>query len=286
MPEHPLVKYLRREALPTLFCPGCYNGIVMSALLNALREMGIEDLRGFVFVSGIGCSSWIPSPHINADSLHTLHGRAIAVATGVKLVRPDLEVVVIAGDGDLASIGGNHLIHAARRNMDLLVVLVNNLVYAMTGGQHGPTTPLMLKTRTTPYGNPEPPADIAMLISQTNANYVARWCVAHFYQLKNSFIEALKMRRGFRYIEVYAPCVTYVVRYEGKTPGQKLKELAKQCIPLDRYLALPMGERGRYIAVGVFKREDKPGYIEMYREYIARAKVEATTKGVERGASR
>jgi len=276
MSEHPLLKYVRREALPTAFCPGCYNGIIMNAFFNALKEIGIQDLRKFVFVSGIGCSSWIPSPHINADSLHTLHGRAIAVATGVKLVRPDLEVVVIAGDGDLAAIGGNHLIHAARRNMDLIVVLVNNLLYAMTGGQVGPTTPPMMKTPTTPYGNPEPPMDIAALISHTNANYVARWSVAHFQQLKNSFVEVLKMGKGFRYIEVYAPCVTYVVRYEGKTPGQKLKEMVRQCMPLEKYLTLPPEERAHYISVGVFKREDRPGYVERYREYIAKAKMKVT----------
>jgi len=269
---HPSLKYVRREALPTLFCPGCYNGIVMNALFEAFEELRYTDLRKFVFVSGIGCSSWIPSPHIAADSLHTLHGRAIPVATGVKLVRPDLEVIVIAGDGDLASIGGNHLLHAARRNMDLIVILVNNLVYAMTGGQMGPTTPPGLRTATTPYGNPEPPLDIAELLVHTNANYVARWCVVQFKQLKESLAEALRMGRGFRYIEVYAPCVTYVVRYENLTPGQKLKEMAKTCISIERYRSLPPEERAKYISTGVFKREDKPGYVELYRRYVEMAK--------------
>ncbi len=271
--QHPSLKYVRREALPTAFCPGCYNGVIMNALFSAFEELGIDDLRRFVFVSGIGCSSWIPSPYIKADSIHTLHGRAVAVATGVKLARPDLEVIVIAGDGDLASIGGNHLLHAARRNMDLIVIMVTNLVYGMTRGQQAPTTPLGMVTATTPYGNPEPPIDMARLLADTNANYVARWCVANFVQLKNSFKEALAMGRGFRFVEVYAPCITYVVRYEGKTPGQKLKELMKLCTPIEALGKLPPEERARRIPVGVFKREDKPGFVELYREYVEKAKM-------------
>ncbi len=270
--QHPSLKYVRREALPTAFCPGCYNGVIMNALFSAFEELGIDDLRRFVFVSGIGCSSWIPSPYIKADSIHTLHGRAVAVATGVKLARPDLEVIVIAGDGDLASIGGNHLLHAARRNMDLIVIMVTNLVYGMTRGQQAPTTPLGMVTATTPYGNPEPPIDMARLLANTNANYVARWCVANFVQLKNSFKEVLTMGRGFRFVEVYAPCITYVVRYEGKTPGQKLKELMKLCTPIEALEKLPPEERARRIPVGVFKKEDKPGFVELYREYVEKAR--------------
>ncbi|HDI02012.1 MAG TPA: 2-oxoacid:ferredoxin oxidoreductase subunit beta [Ignisphaera sp.] len=271
MIEHPSLKYVRREVLPTAFCPGCYNGIVMNALFKAFEELGIYDLKNFVFVSGIGCSSWIPSPYIKADSIHTLHGRAIAVATGVKLAKPHLEVVVIAGDGDIASIGGNHLLHAARRNMDLIVVMISNLVYGMTRGQQAPTTPIGMRTATTPYGNPEPPIDMARLLVNTNANYVAKWCVSNFVQLKESFKEAIEMKRGFRFVEVYAPCITYVVRYEGKTAGQKLKELMKICTPIKTFEKLPPEEKINRIVVGVFKREDKPGYVELYNEYVKKA---------------
>lgn len=270
--KHFTREYVREEVLPTAFCPGCYNGVVMNALALAFKELGVRDLRNYVFVSGIGCSSWIPSPYIKADSVHTLHGRAVAVATGIKLVRPDLNVVVIAGDGDLAAIGGNHLIHAARRNMDLIVIMVNNLVYGMTRGQQSPTTPHGKVTLTTPYGNFEMPFDIAGLLTHTNANYVARWCVSNFTQLKESIKEVLtKYSRGFRFIEVWAPCITYVVRYEGKTPGEKLKEMREVCVPVSKYEGLSGEEKVKYVAVGVFKKEDKPGFIELYKEYAARA---------------
>lgn len=270
--KHFTREYVREEVLPTAFCPGCYNGVVMNALALAFKELGVRDLRNYVFVSGIGCSSWIPSPYIKADSVHTLHGRAVAVATGIKLVRPDLNVVVIAGDGDLAAIGGNHLIHAARRNMDLIVIMVNNLVYGMTRGQQSPTTPHGKVTLTTPYGNFEMPFDIAGLLTHTNANYVARWCVSNFTQLKESIKEVLtKYSRGFRFIEVWAPCITYVVRYEGKTPGEKLKEMREVCVPVSKYEGLSGEEKAKYVAVGVFKKEDKPGFIELYKEYAARA---------------
>jgi len=265
--------YLREEVLPTAFCPGCYNGIVMNAMALAFKELGINDLRKYVFVSGIGCSSWIPNPYMKADAVHTLHGRAIAVATGIKLARPDLNVIVVAGDGDLASIGGNHLIHAARRNMDLLVIMVNNLVYGMTRGQQSPTTPYGRVTVTTPYGNFEMPFDIATLLAHTNANYVARWCVVNFTQLKDSIKDALtKYSRGFRFIEVWAPCITYIVRYEGLSPGRKLKELRSLCIPISKYEGLPKEEKVKYVPVGVFKEEDKPGFVDLYRDYVMRAR--------------
>jgi len=265
-------RYLREEVLPTNFCPGCFNGVLINALSKAFIELGINDLRNYVFVSGIGCSSWIPSPYIKADSLHTLHGRAIPVATGVKLARPDLEVIVIGGDGDLASIGLGHLIHAARRNMDLLVILVNNYVYGMTRGQMSPTTPMGLITATTPYGSFEYPIDICRVIASTNANYVARWTIAHFIDLKNSIKDALsRYRRGFRFVEVVAPCTTYVARRLGKRAGEVIKELLKLGVRIKDLNDLDKYSREGKIGFGILKAEDKPGYVELYREYVKRA---------------
>lgn len=265
-------KYLRIETLPTLFCPGCFNGVVINALSKALEEEGVASLRGYVFVSGIGCSSWIPSPYILADSLHVLHGRAVAVAMGVKLANPKLEVIVIGGDGDLASIGISHLIHAARRNLDIVVIMVNNLVYGMTRGQQSPTTPRGLETTTTPYGSFEYPIDMCRVLRETNANYVARWTIAHFFQLKDSIREALfRLRRGFRYIEVVAPCTTYVARRLGLKPSSILRDLLKNSKRVEEIRrGDTIGEDS--IVVGIFKSEDKPGYIELYQDYSMRAR--------------
>ena len=148
-------RYLRDIKMP--FCAGCGSFTVMNAFLRAANELGHEDLSEFVFCSGIGCAAWIPSPHFVADSIHTPHGRSIPVATGIKLLRPKLNVVVFGGDGDIVGIGMSHFVHAARRNLDALVIMVNNMIYRMTGGQVAPTTPFKTRTTTTPYGSFEHP---------------------------------------------------------------------------------------------------------------------------------
>ncbi|MEO0101889.1 MAG: thiamine pyrophosphate-dependent enzyme [candidate division WOR-3 bacterium] len=205
-----LYKYLREEVFPTPFCPGCGHGILLQAILRAIDELstsGHLDFTKMVFVSGIGCGAWIPSPHFKADTLHTLHGRAIAYATGVCLTRPDLKVVVISGDGDLAAIGGNHLIHAARRNLPLVVICANNSIYGMTGGQVSPTTPEGCLTETTPFGNEERPFDLCRLVKSCEADYVSRWTVFHTKPLIKAIVKAL-MSKGFSFIDVISPCVT------------------------------------------------------------------------------
>jgi 2-oxoglutarate ferredoxin oxidoreductase subunit beta len=180
---------------------------------RSLRKNPSGDSKGLcpfdkmVFVSGIGCGAWIPSPHFAADTLHTLHGRAIAYATGVKLVNPELKVVVISGDGDIAAIGGNHLIHAARRNITLTVICANNSIYGMTGGQVSPTTPQFAKTSTTVQGNPEPPFDLCQLVLACGATYVARYTPYHIRPLINSIKKAL-LTNGFSFIDVISPCPT------------------------------------------------------------------------------
>jgi 2-oxoglutarate ferredoxin oxidoreductase subunit beta len=171
-----LENYLRPGVKGTPFCPGCGHGILMGLILRSIDELKM-DMRKMLFVSGIGCAAWIPSPHFAGDTLHTLHGRAVAFATGAKLANPELCVLIISGDGDLSAIGGNHLIHAARRNLDLKVICANNMIYGMTGGQAAPTTPQGARTATTGQGNPYPPFDLCRLVAAAGATYVARYGV-------------------------------------------------------------------------------------------------------------
>lgn len=202
--EHPLRKYTRNHVTRTTTCPGCGNGIVTQAILRAIDELNLE-MNDFVFVSGIGCSAWIPSPLFDADTLHTTHGRPIAFATGVKLGLPEKHVMVASGDGDLTAIGGNHLIHAARRNIDLTVVLINNGIYGMTGGQTAPTTPRGLKTITNPYGTLEHTFDISRMVAAAGASFVARWTTFHPRQMTRSIKKGIQ-KKGFALIEAVSQC--------------------------------------------------------------------------------
>ena len=202
--EHPLKKYTRSHVTRTTTCPGCGNGIVTQAILRAIDELGLQ-MNDFVFVSGIGCSAWIPSPLFDADTLHTTHGRPIAFATGVKLGLPNKHVMVASGDGDLTAIGGNHLIHAARRNIDLTVVLINNGIYGMTGGQTAPTTPRGLKTITSPYGTLEHTFDISAMVAAAGASYVARWTTYHPRHMTRAIKKGIQ-KKGFAFIEAVSQC--------------------------------------------------------------------------------
>ncbi|MCP4205188.1 MAG: 2-oxoacid:ferredoxin oxidoreductase subunit beta [bacterium] len=208
-PEHPVTPYLRMERIPHVWCPGCGIGTVVKCFASALERSG-ADLDKVSVVSGIGCSGRAAG-YLKLDGFHTTHGRAIPFATGLKLGRPELEVAVFSGDGDLSGIGGNHFIHAARRNMDLLVILINNFIYGMTGGQNAPTTPLTAKSSTMPFGNFEEPFNIPHLAASCGAPYVARWTCLHIRRLTWAIEEALD-RKGFRLIEVIAPCPTLYSR--------------------------------------------------------------------------
>jgi len=244
-------RYLRTEALPTAFCPGCGHGILMGAILRAIDELGLDFSR-MVFVSGIGCAGWIPSPYFAADTLHTLHGRAIACATGVKLANPSLKVVVIGGDGDLASIGGNHLIHAARRNIEMTVICANNMIYGMTGGQVTPTTPTGAFTVTTPKGNPERPFDLCKLMVGAGATYVARYSVFHIHQLIKALKKAL-MHPGFSFVEVLSSCPTYYGRQNKLGgPSEMLRYWKEKCVTIERASTLPPEELEGKIVIGEF----------------------------------
>jgi len=201
--EHPMDGLLRADRLPHIWCPGCGLGSIMSCLANAIAVSGVPP-RKHVIVSGIGCTGRVAG-YMKLDSFHTTHGRAIPFAIGLKLSNPELTVTVVSGDGDLFSIGGNHFLHAARRNVDINVVCVNNFNYGMTGGQFGPTTPTGARTTTTPSGNTEPAFNLPYLAASLGAVYVARWTPLHVRQLHRSMLCALR-KSGFRFIEVISPC--------------------------------------------------------------------------------
>ncbi|MGB6847296.1 MAG: thiamine pyrophosphate-dependent enzyme, partial [Thermoanaerobaculia bacterium] len=207
--EHPSAPLLRMERIPHVWCPGCGIGTVVKCYATALERSGV-DLDKVSVVSGIGCSGRVAG-YMKLDAFHATHGRAIPFATGLKLGRPELLVTVISGDGDLVGIGGNHFIHAARRNMDMLVILINNFIYGMTGGQNAPTTPISAKSSTMPFGNFEEPFSLPHLAASSGAPYVARWTCLHIRRLTWAIEEAIQ-RKGFRFIEVIAPCPTLYSR--------------------------------------------------------------------------
>ncbi len=222
-------KYLRPEVKSTPFCPGCGHGVLLGLILRAIESQGL-DLAEMLFVSGIGCAAWIPSPNFKADTLHTLHGRAVAFASGAKAANPALKVMVISGDGDLLSIGGNHLIHAARRGLDMTVVCANNQIYGMTGGQAAPTTPLGQPTASTPQGNPFSPFDSCRLVKAAGAAYVARGAVTRPYQLMDYLARGLATP-GLAFIEALSPCPTQLGRRQGlDSPAAMYDHLGRACL--------------------------------------------------------
>lgn len=207
--ESPFLKYLRKDRLPNIFCEGCGIGTSLNVFLRGMEQSG-KDFDNISMVSGIGCSSRIPG-YVKCDSLHTTHGRSISFATGLKLSNPDMDVVVFTGDGDAAAIGGNHLIHAARRNIDLTVICINNNIYGMTGGQISPTSPLGSFGSTAPFGSVERPFNLAELVVEAGATYSARWTTYHALPAAKSVKKGLE-NEGFSFIEIISQCPTYFGR--------------------------------------------------------------------------
>ncbi|HOP07235.1 MAG TPA: 2-oxoacid:ferredoxin oxidoreductase subunit beta [candidate division Zixibacteria bacterium] len=205
-----ILKYLRpKKKFPSVWCAGCGNGVVQSAIIRAIDKLGLSKDE-IVMVSGIGCTSRMPV-YMDFNSLHTTHGRALAFATGVKFARPDMKVIVVTGDGDALAIGGNHFIHACRRNIDITAILINNSIYGMTGGQGSPTTPGGAFSTTTPYGNVEKHFDPCSLAKAAGATFVARGTVYHAAQLEKAIIEGIS-HKGFSLIEAVSNCHTYFGR--------------------------------------------------------------------------
>ena len=258
--ENPLMKYLRRDRLPTIFCAGCGNGIVMNTFFKGM-EMAEVDFENLMLVSGIGCSSRIPG-YIYCDSLHTTHGRPISFATGVKLANPEHDVVVFSGDGDAAAIGGNHLIHGARRNINITVICVNNSIYGMTGGQISPTSPRGSYGSTAPYGALERPFNLSDLVTAAGATYVARWTTAHPIQLSNAIKKGLQ-NKGFSFIEAVSQCPTYYGRKNKmRTPIEMMQWMKESSILKNKADKLEESELEGKIIVGEFQNKMEPEFTD------------------------
>ena len=262
----PFIKYLREDRLPHIFCPGCGNGIVMNTFFKALEGTEIE-FDNIAMVSGIGCSSRIPG-YVKCDSLHTTHGRALPFATGLKVSNPELDVVVFTGDGDAASIGGNHLIHAARKNINLTVICLNNNIYGMTGGQISPTSPKGSFGTTAPYGSNDAPFNLSELVKAAGASYVARWTSTHPVQLSNAIKKGLN-NNGFSFIEVVTQCPTYYGRKNKlKTSTAMFEFLKENSVNLRKAEKMDEEELQGKIIVGEFVNKTEPEYTDNITKLI------------------
>jgi 2-oxoglutarate/2-oxoacid ferredoxin oxidoreductase subunit beta len=260
--RNPVEPFLRMDRMPHIWCAGCGIGTTVNCFTRALLDSK-ANLDKVAVVSGIGCTGRVAG-YARLDSFHTTHGRAIPFATGLKLANPDLQVVVYSGDGDLFAIGGNHFIHAARRNMDLKVICVNNMIYAMTGGQTAPTTPGTAITSTAPYGVFEPTFNLVQLAEAAGASYVARWTTYHVKQLAKSMQEALS-KKGFAFIEVLSPCPTLYQRRNKMGDGldamkdYKAKSKIRNGASTSECGLSKAGE----IVVGKFVDRERPDYLEL-----------------------
>lgn len=267
---NPVEPFLRMDRMPHIWCPGCGIGTTVNCFTRALLGSKV-NLDKVAIVSGIGCTGRVAG-YARLDSFHTTHGRAIPFATGLKLANPELQVVVYSGDGDLFAIGGNHFIHAARRNMDLKVVCVNNMIYGMTGGQTAPTTPGHATTSTAPYGVFEPAFNLVSLAEAAGAAYVARWTTYHVMQLARSMEEVFK-KKGFCFIEVLAPCPTLYQRRNKMGDGLDAMRYYKRASKIRN--GAPTGECGLTkdgeIIVGKFVDRDRPDYLGLMRSEMVQS---------------
>jgi len=269
-PKNPMEDFLRMDRIPHIWCPGCGIGTVVTSFADALRKSEI-DLDKVAVVSGIGCAGRVAG-YVKFDSFHSTHGRAIPFATGLKLANPELNVIVFSGDGDIAGIGGNHLIHAARRNMDILVICVNNFNYAMTGGQVAATSPLSANLSTAPYGNYEYPFSLPYLVDTCGATYAARWTALHIRRVTRSIQEALA-KRGFRFIEVITPCVTLYARRNRLGDGLNLLKYYYDKSEIQHGAdtrTLGIDYQGKLI-VGKFVDREKPTFLECMNTHLQKA---------------
>jgi len=265
-PGNTVEEFLRMERMPHIWCPGCGIGTTVNCFAHALETSGL-DLSRVAVVSGIGCTGRVAG-YINLDSFHATHGRAIPFATGLKLANPELKVVVYSGDGDLTAIGGNHFIHACRRNLDLTVILINNFIYGMTGGQVAPTTPQTATASTTPFGNFEQPFNLPYLAESSGAVYVARWTAYHVRHVTKAIKEAIA-KKGFSFVEILAPCPTLFSRRnklgDGLDQMMYFRDHSEIRNDADTK-SIGIDFQGKII-LGKFVDKDRPTYLDAMNEY-------------------
>ncbi|SFN12393.1 2-oxoacid:ferredoxin oxidoreductase subunit beta, partial [Thermodesulforhabdus norvegica] len=258
-------KYLRHDKkFPHVWCPGCGNGIILGSLIRAIDKLGY-DKDDIVLVSGIGCSSRMPV-YVDFNTLHTTHGRALTFATGIKLARPRLQVIVVMGDGDATAIGGNHFIHAARRNLNLTAIIVNNNIYGMTGGQYSPTTPYGMYSTTSPFGHIEHPFAISELAVSAGASFVARGTVYHTQLLDELIVKAIR-KRGFAVVEVISNCHTqYGRKNRLGGPVEMLRWMKEVSVRVEKAEKMSPEELEGRITIGVLVDRELPIYTQEYEK--------------------
>jgi len=258
--------YLRERFFPHIWCQGCGHGIVLNSLLRAVEKLGLSK-NEIVMVSGIGCSSRI-SGYVDFHTLHTIHGRALAFATGVKMSRPELNLIVPMGDGDAVAIGGNHFIHAARRNIDITALIMNNRIYGMTGGQYSPLSGFGTLATTAPFTNIDHDFDIVELATAAGASFVARTTTYHVRQMADIFRQAI-LHEGFSVVEIMTQCPTYFGRKNKLGNAVDMMEYYKNN-------TTPIGSEAKranpeLVERGIFVQEDKPEYCSEYDKIIENA---------------
>ncbi|MDF2520790.1 MAG: 2-oxoacid:ferredoxin oxidoreductase subunit beta [Clostridia bacterium] len=270
MPSQLVEKYFRADKLPQIWCPGCGHGIITRAITAAIDDLGLDPDKVCV-VSGIGCSSRAPG-YLDFNTLHTTHGRALAFATGIKLANPELKVIVVMGDGDSTAIGGNHFIHACRRNIDITTIIYNNNIYGMTGGQYSPTTPRLEKGTTAPYGNIDKPFDVCNLAAAAGATYVGRSTSYHANLITQLVRNGIK-NEGFSLIEAISDCPTYYGRKNKKGgPVEMIQWQKEHAVNVTAASKMtPEQLEGKFL-IGEFKNTTEPEYTKEYQKIIDRVK--------------
>ncbi len=271
-------RYIRGGKLPHIWCPGCTYGIVFKSILRAVDAQQL-DRNDIALVSGIGCASRLPG-YVDFNTLHTTHGRALAFATGIKMSRPDKQVLVVSGDGDATAIGGNHFIHACRRNIDITLLVFNNYIYGMTGGQYSPSTPTDRFASTMPYGNVDAPFDIPSLAKGAGASFVARGTAFHAAGLDKLIVDAMR-HKGFSVVEIINACpTTFGRRNKFKSPTDMLLWMKETFLPVAAFEKLPPDKAAGKFPMGVLhRREGAPEYCEAYYGMIERLKRQESEKG-------